>query len=254
MASQCKAIDIAVVGAGPAGVQLSILLHTIGVPHIVFEQHDAPGSFFRDYPRHRALISINKPNTGSGDYHYNMRHDWHSLLHAPNCTELYPHADCYVRYMQHIATVLPIKYRTRVSVSPHLSLVHTPTHCFHAAMIVIASGYTPTRLDFSRGQHLVDTYANMSVDANAYRNKSVLILGHGNAAYETAAFVANAASHVHVIGRSKQTTVWNTHYPGDMRTRNGVAGMYFLKSQVVIGEAEGGFVKQHGFVQEVDKK
>jgi hypothetical protein len=36
--------------------------------------------FFRQFPRHRKLISINKQNTGRLNREFNFRHDWNSLL------------------------------------------------------------------------------------------------------------------------------------------------------------------------------
>jgi len=66
--------------------------------------------------------------------------------------------------------------------------------------------------------------------------------------------MSHVAADIHIIGRHKQKVVWNTHYPGDVRTANGVADMYFLKSQVVIGEAAGGFIEEHGFVSDDDGK
>ena len=76
------------------------------------------GSFFRQYPRHRQLISINKRHTGNRDqshvfiikdmctcigstnHEFNMRHDWNSLLSNNTKLELrhyttkyFPHAD-----------------------------------------------------------------------------------------------------------------------------------------------------------------
>ncbi len=45
------------------------------------------GSFFRNYPRKRRLISLNKRNTGELNEEFNLRHDWHSLLTEENHKE-----------------------------------------------------------------------------------------------------------------------------------------------------------------------
>ena len=74
--------EYCIIGAGPAGkiylytyleafkkfffkgIQLAYFLHEAKRDYIVFERSHAPGAFFRKYPRHRKLISINKRNTG----------------------------------------------------------------------------------------------------------------------------------------------------------------------------------------------
>jgi hypothetical protein len=50
------------------------------VDYLVLEAGDAAGTFFRTFPRHRQLISINKPHTGTDDPELNLRLDWNSLL------------------------------------------------------------------------------------------------------------------------------------------------------------------------------
>eukprot|EP00466_Bigelowiella_natans_P002700 jgi/Bigna1/70166/fgenesh1_pg.11_\ len=79
--------DYCIVGAGPAGIQMSHFMQTTNPPmdYVVFERDWGPASFFRKYPRHRRLLSINKRFTGRGlstpgDRDYNLRHDWHSFL------------------------------------------------------------------------------------------------------------------------------------------------------------------------------
>lgn len=76
---------------------------------------DFVGSFFRKYPRHRKVISINKRYTGnnnsfcffliisypgSTNEEFNFRHDWNSLIsHHPDLKmkyyskDYFPHAD-----------------------------------------------------------------------------------------------------------------------------------------------------------------
>ena len=44
---------VCVVGAGPAGLQLSAFLADAGTRHVVFERAPLAGSFFSTYPRHR---------------------------------------------------------------------------------------------------------------------------------------------------------------------------------------------------------
>jgi hypothetical protein len=72
-----------IIGAGPAGIQLGQLLQTTAEgprDYVIFEKAQVPGAFYKKYPRHRQLISINKRYTGKQNPDFNMRHDWNSLL------------------------------------------------------------------------------------------------------------------------------------------------------------------------------
>src|SRR5207237_565992 len=73
-------MDYLVIGAGPAGLQLGYFLGRAGRDYLILEAGPTPGTFFRTFPRHRRLISINKPHTGWDDPELNLRMDWNSLL------------------------------------------------------------------------------------------------------------------------------------------------------------------------------
>jgi NADPH-dependent 2,4-dienoyl-CoA reductase/sulfur reductase-like enzyme len=63
-------MEYLVIGAGPAGPQLSYLLARRGHDFRIVEAGERPGSFFTSFPRHRRLISINKAQWARS---YNMR-------------------------------------------------------------------------------------------------------------------------------------------------------------------------------------
>ena len=75
-----------VVGAGPAGLQLGFFLQQAQRDYVILERASGPGAFFRKYPVHRQLISINKRYTGHEldeprrSAEFNLRHDWNSLV------------------------------------------------------------------------------------------------------------------------------------------------------------------------------
>ena len=72
--------DYLIIGAGPAGLQLGYFLDRAGRDYRIIEDGPTPGTFFRTFPRHRRLISINKRFTGNTDPELNLRMDWNSLL------------------------------------------------------------------------------------------------------------------------------------------------------------------------------
>src|SRR5262245_18681893 len=73
-------MEYLIIGAGPAGLQLAYFLERAGHDYLILESGSGAGTFFRSFPRHRRLISINKPHTGLTDSELNLRMDWNSLL------------------------------------------------------------------------------------------------------------------------------------------------------------------------------
>ena len=109
------------IGAGPAGLQLAYLLGKAGRDHVVLEAGPAAGTFYRTFPRHRRMISINKPHTAWHDAEKDLRVDWNSLLcddpalrFTHYTGRFFPHADDYVRYLADFARGLDIRYGCRV--------------------------------------------------------------------------------------------------------------------------------------------
>ena len=97
--------EYCVMGAGPGGLQAAEFLRAAGRDYVVFEKAASAGAFFKTYPRHRQLISINKRNTGRDNEEFNLRHDWNSLLTVDRpmrpfrdfSPEYFPPADAWVR-------------------------------------------------------------------------------------------------------------------------------------------------------------
>jgi hypothetical protein len=106
-----------------------------GRDYVVLEKGVAPGSFFRRFPRHRNLISINKRHTGRGgsslSKEHNLRHDWHSLLTGLNSGDIdeealfsnlvddnhfYPKADKLAEYADQWAERYRLNVRTSADV------------------------------------------------------------------------------------------------------------------------------------------
>ena len=131
-----EAHDYCIVGAGLAGVQLAHFMEDAGRSYVLLERGEAAGSFFRKFPRHRNLISINKRHTGRGGSElareHNLRHDWHSLLSSVRSGDvdeellfanmmdedrLYPKADVLADYADKLARHWKLNLRTRAEVT-----------------------------------------------------------------------------------------------------------------------------------------
>ncbi|MEU4238362.1 NAD(P)-binding domain-containing protein [Actinoplanes sp. NPDC026619] len=231
--------DYLIIGAGPAGLQLASLLERDGHDYLVLEAGAGAGTFFRTYPRHRQLISINKVWTGSDDPEFNLRSDWNSLLDAPlfrdYSSEYFPAADDLVRYLGDVASGLRIRFDTRVtSVSRRSDLFEVAAGSFvcTARRVIVATGVSRLHIPNIPGIALVESYDTVSTDPADFVNQRVLIIGKGNSAFETADALIPTAAVIHVAGPHSIKLSWQTHYVGHLRAvNNNFLDTYQLKSQ-----------------------
>ncbi|KAK7074707.1 FAD-dependent oxidoreductase domain-containing protein 2, partial [Halocaridina rubra] len=240
-----------VIGAGPAGLQIGYFLHKAKRDYVIFEKANHSGSFFTAYPRHRRLISINKRHTGRTNQEFNLRHDWNSLLSEDESllfrefsTEFFPEAEAMVRYLNEFATRqdLQVRYNTEIrdikkmggigdSPGSMFTMKDQHNRQYTCKYLIVATGiWVPNSPSF-QGSELVDGYENIDTDPSVYEGKNVLILGRGNAAFETADNIYGMTNMVHMVSRSRARLSWNTHYVGDLRAiNNGLLDTYQLKS------------------------
>ncbi|GAB3837009.1 NAD(P)-binding domain-containing protein [Micromonospora andamanensis] len=244
-------LDYLIIGAGPAGLQLAALLEADGKrDYLVLEGADMPGAFFARYPRHRQLISINKPHTGSDDPEVNLRLDWNSLLsddpalRFTGYTERYfPDAEVMVRYLADFAakTGAKVRYNSRVtSVGKVDGIFEVQAgQTFRARRLIVATGVSRPYTPQIPGLELAEQYADMSVDPRDYLDQKVLIIGKGNSAFETADNLMETTTLIHLAGPSSIRMAWRTHYVGHLRAvNNNFLDTYQLKSANAILDGE----------------
>ncbi|HEV2345928.1 MAG TPA: NAD(P)-binding domain-containing protein [Actinocrinis sp.] len=224
-----------IVGAGPAGLQLSYFLQQAGADYVTLEREAAPAHFFRRYPRHRRLISINKVYTTSDDPEIRLRWDWNSLLnHEPRLLfpeysgEYLPHADDLVRYLTEFDRFheLRIKYNTPVlgicrTADGEGFAVRTHNGVIYASCVIVATGWGEPYVPPIAGIEHAVGYEDVKLDPAAFAGKRVLIIGKGNSAFETAHAIFGRAAMVHVASRRPLRLAWNTKHPGDVRGHYG---------------------------------
>ncbi len=237
-------MDYLVIGAGPGGLQLGYFLERAGRDYLILEAGDAPGAFFRTFPRHRRLISINKPHTGSDDPELNLRMDWNSLLSddprlrfTRYTPRYFPDADDLVRYLVDFAQAgrLRIRYGARVvRIGRNGRFVATDRdgRSCEAARLIVATGVSAPYIPPIAGIELAETYGTVSVDPRDFVGQRVLIIGKGNSGFETADRLVETAAVIHVAGPSSIRMAWRSHYVGHLRAvNNNLLDTYQLKSQ-----------------------
>ena len=260
-------LDFLVIGAGPAGIQAAICLESKGANYLVLERSAKINTHFRNYPRHRQLISINKKFTGSTNPDFNLRHDWNSLLTTnpdqPNFTsysdELYPSADVLCKYLDDVTESHALKIRTNQQVRKVSKLedetfqITTDAGIYTCKHLLIATGGKPWYPQIAGIDHpMVDTYERVSLEKERFANKKILILGKGNSAFECAEYLADTAAVIHLASPRQISFAWNTRYVGDLRAvRNNTLDLYQLKSQFAILNAN---IKKITYCDRRDKR
>lgn len=247
--SQLISHDYCILGAGPGGLQIAKFLEEAERNYIVFERSQGPGSFFQNFPRHRKLISINKRFTGRMNKEFNLRHDWNSLLSRDErlrffhySHDFFPHADDLVRYLQNFSSGLNVHYskeikKVKIKSNPeawhghHFLLEDQTEQEYKCNVLLVATGLSlANKLKFP-GEEYTEGYETISIDPSNFTGQSVLILGRGNSAFETAENILGSTNFIHMIGRSRVRLSWSTHYVGDLRAiNNGLLDTYQLKS------------------------
>jgi thioredoxin reductase len=244
--------DYAILGAGPAGLQMAYELQQRGRDFVLLEAGTGPGTFFKRFPRHRKLISINKVVTGFDDREVNLRWDWNSILGGDDgplvkdrCLDYFPHADTLVEYLERYAAEyrLPIRTNTnivRISRSDGFLLEAEDGRRFGCDRLIVATGVTKPYVPDIPGIEHVEQYADASVDPKDFWDQSVLILGGGNSGFETADNLIPVTKQIHILTPHFVKFAWRTHFVGHLRAvNNNFLDTYMLKSQnaVLIAKA-----------------
>jgi thioredoxin reductase len=241
-------LDYLIIGAGPAGLQVAQQLGASGREYLVLESGTAPGRFFTRFPRHRQLISSNKPHTGTSDPELNLRMDWNSLLSADpdllftRYSERYfPSADDMVRYLADYARKLALRvdYETSATAVTRagegFEVADSRGRLHLARRLIVATGVGTPYIPAIPGIELAEQYAEVSVDPRDFTDQRVLIIGKGNSALETAGNLIETAAVIHVAGPGSMRLAWQTHFVGHLRAvNNNFLDTYQLKSQNAI--------------------
>ena len=229
-------LDYLIVGAGPAGVQMTLFMKQAGRKFITLESSKVVGSFYLNQPRHGKLISINKLYNTCQDKDYNLRHDWNSLLSDSSellfrnySQEIFPSNTALVQYMSDFADKLDllqhIKFETTVSkVERNADNIYTVTDSngvvYKTKVLLMATGAMKENCPDIPGLEDMPSYSSHSIDQMDYARKKVLIIGKGNSAFEVADHLSSHAANLVMVNRTPIRHAWNTHFVGHLRAVN----------------------------------
>jgi thioredoxin reductase len=242
MYKPAKPVKNIIVGAGPAGIQLAYFFEKAGIDYVILERNALAGSFFDRYPLSGQLISINKPNTGSDNPDFNLRHDWNSLLSddGPKFTDYskdyYPDRKDLVRYLNDFAEKYKIKIKyshavdkiRKVNGGGYALGISEPNGkwVYRCEKLIIATGLgNPSTGSVVNNTSTVKHYGEYTADyfkkpenLAKFDNKHLLLVGNGNSAYELGNLLTPRCSTITIIGRSFKQWAMCSHYAGDLRS------------------------------------
>jgi thioredoxin reductase len=257
-------LDYLIIGAGPAGLQMGYYFDKSNKSYLIVEKGSQVGEFFKTFPRHRQLISINKKNTGFEDEEMNLRWDWNSLLNdkvkfTDYTDKFFPDADVLCNYLADFKKIHELKVKQNFDVATirkntsGFEVKSQDGEVLSAKRVIVATGYNAEKLPEFPGSELVEPYSKFNIDADKYTNKRILILGKGNSSFETAdSLIENAAS-IHISSPNSVKLAWETHYVGHLRAvNNNFLDTYQLKSQNVILDADIDLITKEGDQFRVD--
>lgn len=262
MSGENRIYDYLIVGAGPGGIQMGYYFEKAGRDYLILERSQIVGSFLAKYPRHRKLISINKKHIGTlGDRkdvdndEVRLRYDWNSLLcddpefrFTSYTDDYFPNADLYVKYLDDFVKKYGIKIEFGVEVRKVMKVPEKNgedifqlicgSNVYHCKYLIMATGLSKPNIpnEIQGIEHSIG-YEEMEMDLEKYRNKHVLIMGHGNSAFEIADWLTPVVGYLNVTGRSPIRFAWKTHYVGDVRAiNNNFLDTFQLKSLAIMDE------------------
>jgi len=238
--------ELIILGAGPGGLQLGLFLKQAGWDYLILEADETPGAFFKTYPRHRQLISINKVHTGCDDPLMSRRYDWNSLITDDEALQFkqyskryFPPADAMVDYLVDFAAKSELNLRCNAAVTNiakdeqgRFVLTLANGEQLGCGVLVVAAGVSKPYLPDIPGIELAESYGDMPVDPEDYVNQRVLIVGKGNSAFETADNLIETTASIHLTSPQPLKLAWKSHHVGHLRAvNNNFLDTYLLKSQ-----------------------
>ena len=254
-----QTVDYLIIGAGPAGLQMGYFLERAGRDYLILERGESPGTFFRTFPRHRKLISINKRFTGYDDAEVNLRWDWNSLLSddpqmvfGEYSERYFPDAQDLVKYLGDFANRfdLNVRYETRITrIAKEGGFIVTDSedNSYYCQYLIMATGVSVPYVPDIPGIELSQNYTAVSTDLREFENQSVLIIGKGNSAFETADHLIESAATIHLVSPRSISMAWQTHFVGNLRAvNNNLLDTYQLKSQNAVLDAKIRWIKPEG--------
>jgi thioredoxin reductase (NADPH) len=167
------AFDVAIVGAGPAGLAAALSAKQHNLRYILLEQGEVGGTILQ-YPRKKLVLTspVELPLWGRLKFNEISKESFLELWQ-----DVIEKTQLHVRTGEKVMEVLP---------TPSGIHVRTVWNSYDAANVVLALGRrgTPRKLDVP-GEHLSKVMYRL-IDAESYKDSDALVVGGGDSAIEAA--------------------------------------------------------------------
>jgi putative YpdA family bacillithiol system oxidoreductase len=187
-------VDVAIIGAGPAGIAAALASKQKELSHIVLEQDDFGGSVLH-YPRQKLVLTspVELPLYGKLK---------HSEISKEDLLELFN--TLITTYDLNIQSKQKVEAITK---EDSFFTVRTSTQTITARNVVLAMGRrgSPRKLGVT-GEHLPKVYYKL-IDAESYSNNHLLVVGGGDSAIEAAVGLARQKGNTVTLSYRRESFV-----------------------------------------------
>ncbi len=174
---QQSGLDVAIIGAGPAGLGAALTAKANGLRYVVLEQYDLGGSVLH-YPRKKVVLTspVEIPLYGKLKATEISKEELLQLFKT-----------LVDKFGLHIRTQQLVREVTKSNSSFH---IRTDSVSYEAAKVIFALGRrgTPKKLGVP-GEELSKVYYKL-IEAESYTNQHILVVGGGDSAIEAAVGLA----------------------------------------------------------------
>ncbi|MEP4199134.1 MAG: NAD(P)-binding domain-containing protein [Aliishimia sp.] len=234
-----------IIGGGPGGLNMALEFEKRGIDYRLLEAADCVGGQWNRFPVCGELISLNKKYVPGDDHYYKMRYDWHTLstitpedaqadpnlLFTEWTSKHWPSARLYHKYLQYVAKSMGVAAKTRfnsraVKVSrndEHFIIEVEDGAVFTCDRLFSATGTTVPIVPDIKGlsPETCTFYGDYDpeVAKERYRNKTVVVVGRGNSAFEIAHNLIDITAETRVVTRSVPSFARQSHNVHDLRSQ-----------------------------------
>ena len=172
--------EVAIIGAGPAGISAGIYLERAGISPIIFEG-EAPGGMLNK------ILKIENYPGYTDDSGPTLAFRMYSQIEELNI-ELINESVLKIEKLDDIYQI------------------YTNDKVFNVKYLILATGKIPRKLDVSNANKYEGKGISYCAvcDGNLYKNKDVLVVGGGNSAFLAANYLSEIANKVYIVNRSSK--------------------------------------------------
>ncbi|MBI5214697.1 MAG: NAD(P)-binding domain-containing protein [Ignavibacteriae bacterium] len=186
--------DVAIIGAGPAGISAALSAKEKELTHIVLEQDDFGGSVLH-YPRQKLVLTspVELPLYGKLKYSEISKEDLLVLFNS--------------LIKNHELNIQPKQKVEAITKEETFFTVRTSTQTITARNVVLALGRrgSPRKLGVP-GEQLPKVYYKL-IEAESYNNKHLLVVGGGDSAVEAAIGLARQKGNTVTLSYRRESFV-----------------------------------------------